>query len=219
MLIFRHIDPRRDEIEASASRFRQEHAPGQLGPLLVEQILDRIGVEIVPVRGLRRRRKLDGYVCNAGTRICVDLVIFRDQAEEYRVLLGHETAHIARHKAFIPTFSSIEECKVFHNQLAPQTRSFLETDAMEWAGRILVPRGQLKTLFEEIVARWHPLYVESFGAEPAHKIFGNFVVDQVARGFGVVASLAERRIREDGLWSWMSRITKETDRKLREDAS
>jgi hypothetical protein len=198
------------DVETSAEAFRREYASGHLGPLEIEKILEfRLDVEIVPIRGLCRRHHSKGYVCASGKRICVDRDIMKSQSEEYRNLLTHETAHISCHPDLLPPpYESLEECRLFLGALSRETRHCMEWEAREWSGRVLIPRTQLRRVFDGVVHAYHAEFVEAFGAEEAHHIFGGLIVEIVSEHFGVLPGVAEARIRNDRLWLELGRVTK-----------
>jgi hypothetical protein len=205
--------PTRKEVEDSAIAFRQQYAPGQIGTVKMEQILDGMGVDIVPIPHLCRKHGSKGFVCASGKVICVDRAILLNQPAEYLGHLTHETAHIKQHPELIPSkFTSVEEFKEFHRNLSRELVSCLEWEAREWTGRVLVPRGQLEAVFEAAVQNHHQAYVDAFGAQTAHNIFGGLVVDIVADRFGVLPSIAQMRIHADGLWIRLAKITRDAVR-------
>lgn len=198
------------DVEASASAFRDRYAPNHLGPLQIERILEfKMFVEIVPVRHLCKHHQCKGYVCAGGKRICVDQDIMRSQPEEYRTLLTHETAHIYYHPNLIPpAYESLEECRTFHANLSSEVRYSMEWEAKEWQGHVLIPRGQLRRVFDAIVRDHHQRYIDAFGPEIGHSIFGGLLADMVAERFGVLLPVADARMRKEGLWSELGKISK-----------
>lgn len=200
--------PTQHEIEKAADAYRQKHAAGHIGPLRIEYILESQGVLIVPIRGLCRHHQCKAYVCAGGRTICVDRNIFWSQPEEYRQSLAHERAHIERHPELIPPkFCGIQACREFHASLSNELRLVSEWEAKEWTGRVLVPRGQLRAVFMDSVNRFLPAFADAFGAEEGHHVFGSFLVDVVAERFGVIQQVAEGRIRRDGLWGELGKMT------------
>src|SRR5438067_1111131 len=95
--------PDAGEIETSADEFRKQYASGHFGPLNIELILEKkMGIEIVPIPNLCKKTKNKGFVAHGGKMIGVDKNIMRDQPEQYRQTLGHEAAHIRRHREMMP---------------------------------------------------------------------------------------------------------------------
>jgi hypothetical protein len=199
------------EIEASADDFRRQFAPGHLGPLAIGAIIEcDLQVEIRPMKGLCRHHDSKAYVCNGGRTIVVDAYLFRSQAAEYRDVLTHETCHLIRHRHHLPpAFISVEQCKAFHAELSPALRNTMEWEAREWSGRVLMPRGALRTAFNTLAQENVELLAELRENPDRHHIFGGMIVDLVADRFGVLPSVAEARIRKDGLWQQFSSFTRD----------
>ena len=207
------------DVEASASAFRFRYAPNHIGPIEIERILEfKMYVEIVPVRHLCKHHRCKGYVCAGGKRICVDQDILRSQPEEYRTLLAHETAHIYYHPTLIPpAYESLADCRTFLENLSNEVRYSMEWEAREWSGRVLIPAAELKGVFDALVDEYHQRYIDVYGPEKGHGIFGGLVADVVADRFGVLQPIAEARIRREGLWAELGRLTKRATKKSAEE--
>jgi hypothetical protein len=207
------------DVEASASTFRERYAPNHIGPIEIERILEfKMHVEIVPVRHLCKHHQCKGYVCANGRRICVDRDILRSQSEEYRTLLAHETAHIYYHPSLIPpAYNSLADCRRFLSNLSKEVRYSMEWEAREWSGRILIPAAELRGVFDSLVSEYHQRYIDVYGVENGHGIFGGLIADMVANRFGVLQPIADARIRREGLWAELGRLTKRAGKKSVEE--
>lgn len=199
--------PRVDELEQAAEEFRAQYAPGHIGRLNLNIIIERdLGVEIVPIKHLCRVIKAKGYVCNSGKTICVDNDIARYQPEDLLFLLGHETAHVIRHSSMLPSavFTTVEDCVAFQEDISIQNRSFMEAEAREWAGRVLLPRRQLEPLFDTLAKQYRD-FVSILGPTHAPFAFAQMVHTDVGNHFGVRPTIAEARLRNDNIWQRLPR--------------
>jgi len=198
--------PTRGDIEASANAFRAKYAPGQIGALDIERIIEvDLGITLVPVKNLCRAG-LKASVSHGGTHICVDAHIYRHQPDECRQVLTHETGHIVRHRDLLPqsSFADEGECREFHSGISEETIHCIEWEAWFWTGYVLVPRRQLEPVFDSAVSDHYQVFREAFGRD-ALQILKPVVADLVADRFGVAASFADTRIRRDGLWGKVAR--------------
>lgn len=204
------VVPGTEELEQSADEFRSRHAHGHIGRLNLPLIIEKdLHVEIVPVRWLCRVIKAKGYVCNGGHTICVDSDILSFQPEDYLFLIGHETAHVVRHPSLLPKaiFTTVEECARFQEEISIQNRSFMEAEAREWAGRVLIPRRHLERVFDSLAVQY-PLFVKVLGPNAA-RAFAQMVATEVGGFFGVRPTIAEARLRNDNVWQRLPKCTDE----------
>lgn len=199
-------------VEAAALQFRERYAPGQIGRLDIEAIVEfDLKLRIIPVRGVCRKGGKKGWASNDKKSIVVDRGIFRDQPTELRQLLAHETAHIDDQRQHFPaaSFCSLEECRHFQSITEGALTACLEYHATLWAGHVLVPRRQLESVFKNAMRDTRLFYDElvdrfELGLDDddalLRQIAGDELVFRVAQHFDVTQSWAERRIRDDGLW-------------------
>lgn len=202
------VVPGNEELELAAEEFRATYARDHIGRLNLPLIVEKdLRVEIVPVPRLCRVINAKGYVCNGGKTICVDRDILTYQPEDYLFLIGHETAHIVRHPGLLPkaTFTTVEECAAFQEELSIQNRSFMEAEAREWAGRVLIPRRQLEKVFDTLALQY-PTYAKEL-EDNAPRAFAQMVFTEVGSYFGVRPTIAEARLRNDNVWQRLPRCT------------
>lgn len=191
------------EIEKSAAAFRSRYAAHSIGPLNIEPIVEiDLKIRIIPVRGLCKHTRNKGWICNGGKIIVVDKQILKYQDEEYRQVLTHEVAHHELHSRFIPgdPFVSPAACKKFHASISTAELATIEWEAMEWMGRVLVPKGHLEAELKRAVTDWRELLGPILGGEPYYgEMLNDMVIGDVARRFGVLPSIVSRRMRTEHL--------------------
>lgn len=185
------------QIAALAAEFRERYAPGAVGALDIEAILEHdLGLQIVPRKNLSRMTGKKGWLSFDGRSVSVDEGLMCGSLGEYRFTITHEVAHFVLHRELLPERppQNEEEFWIFHNQWSERDQWFLEWQAREWAGQVLVPPNELRHVFEHATVR-------------ALRIFGRpmealqlYVAQEVAEHFGVTAACASVRISKDGLW-------------------
>ena len=117
-----------------------------------------------------------------------------------RFSVAHELGHFVMHKeAFdqIPR-QSAEEWLAFVRDMSEREYSFLESHAYEFAGRFLVPPGELQQELEAAIEQ-----AETSGL-PRNQIREDshmqYLAKPIARRFEVSSGVIERRLTKEGLW-------------------
>lgn len=189
----------REHIEELANEFRDRHAPGRSGALDIEEIVEfDLKIMVVPKNGLCSRLRKKGWLSSDGRRIILDEAVMQGPVEELRFLIAEETAHQQLHGYLLPAqpFANEFEFRRWHRGITPDMESWIEWQARTWAGRVLVPRRELRTVFAAAI-------------RSARKVFRTFVMHEAAilyveqmvgAHFGVSIPCAHVRIDQDGLW-------------------
>jgi hypothetical protein len=121
-----------DELRMVAEHFLAEHHPGGTIPVPVEEIIEfRLGLNIIPMPGLRRFFDIDGYVAKSLRDISVDQYIQESRSDYYRYVLAHELSHVLIHGEIISRFDfdSIEAWKSAIIGVAKERAS-----SLRWSG-------------------------------------------------------------------------------------
>jgi hypothetical protein len=147
-----------DELRGIARGFLAEHNHACTYPVPVEEILEfRLGLDIIPMEGLRRYFHIDGYVSKNLREISVDEYIQETNPDYYRYVLAHELAHVLIHSEIVRQFrfDTIDEWKKIIRAVDREDRSVYDGQAHELGSLILVPAdplaaefGQARRLFE-----------------------------------------------------------------------
>lgn len=157
-----------DKIRVEAKRFLDLYHRGDL-PVDIEAIIDcQLKINIVPVNSLRIGYDVEAFISNDFKFICIDLEVYEKYFYRYRFSLAHEVAHYFLHKTIYEQFkfSTIEEWKYFMESIPPQEYSWLELQAYDFAGLILVPDNKLKENFDNAVSR---IKAEGYSIEDFNK--------------------------------------------------
>lgn len=185
------------QIAEMAAEFRSRYAPNVRGALDIEAILEHdLGLTIIPRPELSRMTGKKAWLSCNGLLIYVDEGLMCGSYEEYRFTMAHEGAHAVLHDELLPgrILRSASEFWAYHDRLSERDNYFLEWQAREWAGRVLVPSGELKEVFEGAVQR----AFQVFGRRVGPMSF--YVEQEVAQHFGVTGACAHVRISKERLW-------------------
>lgn len=142
----------KDAINAIAERFLSEKGLEDKLPVPVEEIVEfGLKLDIIPFPGLQRDFDTDGFMAGDMSAIYVDEFIFNSRPTRYRFTLAHEIGHIVLHKDIISKIhpSSVADWPDFISNLDSYSYGWLEYQAYEFAGRLLVPRKHIVKHFHE----------------------------------------------------------------------
>lgn len=195
------------EIHADAEAFRNLHAPGVIGAIELDAIIEfGLKMELRPVRHLLRRVRVRACVAGNGRTVWVDNALMRHEPEQTNEALAHEIAHAQLHSVYLPPvpFSSLDDVRRFHASLGQQLVLRLENEADEWAGRLLLPRRQLKMVFDSAYRSTMQLFADLLSPSVPFDVVGIIrerISWVVAQRFAVTPALALRWIEKDCLWT------------------
>ena len=134
----------RDDIQAEVDKLIDTHNPTRQLPIDVDLMAEKLGLEIIP---MQLPWKIDALV-NANLQILVNNQRYSDTRYESRMrfAIAHELGHFILHREAIEQthFDSIEEFIHFNLEIPEKQYRNFEFQANEFAGRLLVPRQQLR---------------------------------------------------------------------------
>lgn len=195
------------ELREIAEKFLAEHHPTGVIPVPVEEIIEfQLGIDIIPMEGLRRSFDIDGYVSKNLREISVDRYIQEERPDDYRYTLAHELAHVLIHGEIVEQFEfgTIKEWKAFILGVNSDERSTYDGQAHQLGSLILVPPTALAREFEAVrsaIARAGGAVAQMLATEKARII----VASNIARKFEVPRSVITDRANRDGSWLEWSR--------------
>lgn len=139
----------RAQIRERAEAFLHEHHPSRSVPIHIELIVERMGIDIVPVPNLQAVYDVDAYTTSDLREIHVDEGVYLTRIARYRFSLAHEVGHIRLHGDLFRgrAFKSGEEWKFFISSISDEQYGYLEFQANEFAGQVLLP---LKEMLQDV---------------------------------------------------------------------
>ncbi len=194
-----------DAVRSKAREFLEKHHPSLSIPIPVEQIVEfRLGLEIVPLPGLRETFDTDGFLSQDLSAIYVDQFELEARPNRYRFTLAHELGHRELHADVLEQlqFSDVAGWKEAITEVIPEREyDFMRYQANCFAGLILVPPARLREAFVEAVEFTRSCDVD-LGLDIAQDFVANYLAN---RRFEVSTNVARIRVERDGLWETMGR--------------
>jgi Zn-dependent peptidase ImmA (M78 family) len=192
-----------EELRGIARCFLAEHDPNGAIPVPVEEIIEfRLGLNIIPMPGLRRHFDIEGYVSKDLGDISVDQYIQESKPDHYRYVLAHELAHVLIHGDVVTQFEfdSIEAWKSAIMAVRQEERSVYDGQAHELGSLILVPPAMLAAEFGQCRRQFEVkgLTLEQVCETERGRII---VENNLARRFDVPRFVITDRMNRDRLWS------------------
>lgn len=205
------IDPKRfkapfidkDTLRAKADDFRTRYSPESVPVDILSIVEFDLRIEIRPVAGLKSECDADATLLGDLKTILVDKDAFLEDRFQNRLRfsVAHEIGHWVLHRELFGKIQheSVQEWIQFYEEIPDDEYRFLEFQANEFAGRLLVPRDRLVTELRKAkriaVQRRLPLTI--FESDQGKE----YVATSVAKAFGVSADVIIRRLdKEEGVW-------------------
>lgn len=147
---------RRESIQRQADLARGLHWPVGTLPVDIDLILERHGVDIVPVANLRREAGVEACISADLSCVYLDLEYSRDERMNSRVRfsLAHEFGHMILHPEVFEVYRSHNPGSVLNWVRHIKERfdtELLEREANEFAACFLVPSDELQIRYDELL--------------------------------------------------------------------
>jgi len=212
------MDPRKiasvklpmDKIREEAEHFRKEHIFTQDLPVDIEHVVEAtMGINIIPVESLQKHCDMEGFISKDYNYIYVDKFLYADDRyyKRVRFTIAHEIGHHVLHRSTIDSqkFNDEEEWMRFRMGLNDETLGWFETQASEFAGRLLVP---VDPLIEEFRSKRESILKQysSWDSKPlSDDDLFSMVAPKICRRFDVSVDVIERRLRKENILAILGR--------------
>lgn len=120
-------------------------------PVPIEKIIDRnLEINIVPIPNLFGAFGINAITSSDLKTIYVDEYLYTNLDRAYRFTLAHELGHIVLHRDFYRSIKirGLGDWKKFITEVEEREYQFLELQANNFGGLLLVPQKKLKEHFE-----------------------------------------------------------------------
>lgn len=194
----------KQDIQKAVDDFRATYPRASIVPVNVENIVEfDLKLDLSPEAGLIDASGTDALLLSDRQTIVVDLQEFQDSnlRDRLRFSIAHEIGHYVLHGSVYKnvSFASVDEWIDFIEGISEDTYDWLEYQANEFAGRLLIPRRELDQQYQAALdklkgtpyEKTHPL-PEPVVATIARSICGTF---------GVSYKPVFSRIQREGLWT------------------
>ena len=188
-----------ETIRRRADEFLAQHHPEATIPVPIERIVEfKLGMDIVPVPGLRGVVEAEGFTTSDLREIRVDGDTYERHHNRYRFTLAHEVGHVVLHSEVFQKgqWNSIEGWKAFVNSIPDKEHSLIEYHAYSFGGLVLVPKDHLLRETRERVDR---AVSEGIDLEEHWDFAWTRIAANLARRFEVSSQVIERRLRLDNV--------------------
>lgn len=199
-----------DKIRNEAERFREEHIFTKELPVDIEYVVEAtLGIRIIPIESLQRLCDMEGFISKDFTTIYVDEFLYMDDRyyKRVRFTIAHEIGHYVLHRSSIDSlkFNDEEEWMKFRMGINDETLGWFETQASEFAGRLLVPLDQLVEEFKSNRQKILKKFI--FWDSPTlndDDLF-SMVAPLICGKFDVSPEVIEKRLRKENIMSFMGK--------------
>lgn len=185
-----------EEVWDRAERIRKEHWPSGQVPVDVEIILYKIGLKLEPISSLKSDIDVDALLSGDLTRIIVDAEEYMDDRMQNRMRfsIAHELGHFVLHKKLYENIkiTSVEKWISFVKSIPEFQYGYIEQQAYEFAGRLLVPLDRLKQEVKQAIIKAKAAGFIDW--EHSGDVAREYMARSICRIFGVSSLVIEKRI-------------------------
>jgi hypothetical protein len=204
-------DPRRfkapfipkERIWQEADRLRETYVSGRTPPVKVLDLAEfDLGLDLIPASGLREEVDIDALLMGDLTSILVDRHAFMTPRLEYRLRfsVAHEIGHLILHRDIYRGLqhASAKEWFDYISAIPDVEYGWVEWQAYEFAGRLLVPPAPLREAYRIVIQTAQAAgYTDWLSADEAAL---DYIGTRIATKFDVSAEVISKRLRAENLW-------------------
>jgi len=193
----------KERIWQEADRLRAAHPAGHGLPVKVLDLAEfDLHVDLVPVNGLREQLDIDALLMGDLKSVLVDKRAFMSPRLEYRLRfsVAHEIGHLVLHRAIYAGLQHTTASEWFDyiSAIPDVEYGWVEWQAYEFAGRLLVPPEPLRQAFQNAVQTAEAAgYADWLAADETAL---DYIATRIAPKFGVSAEVIAKRLRVEKLW-------------------
>lgn len=189
-----------DTIRNRADEFREKYWKGKESPVDILHIIEfDLNLDILPLRGLKKAGDIDSFLLGDFSGIAVDEEEYMDDRylNRIRYSVAHEIGHYVLHrdiydKSNFSNIKTVDEWIDLIQQLPEEEYNWLEQQAYEFAGRLLVPFENLRneiTQFKtkiDLIRKTYP--------DIENQKLAEYIAPLIAKKFDVSANVISKRI-------------------------
>jgi hypothetical protein len=193
----------KERIWQEADRLRAAHPAGRSLPVKVLDLAEfDLGLDLVPADGLREQLDIEALLMGDLRSILVDRHAFMSPRLEYRLRfsVAHEIGHLILHRDIYGGLkhATAKEWFDYISAIADVEYGWVEWQAYEFAGRLLVPPEPLREAFQTAIQTAQAVgYADWLAADEAGL---DYIATRIAPRFGVSAEVIGKRLRAEKLW-------------------
>src|SRR4030042_4210697 len=199
-----------EKIRDSTEEFRKEHVFYNSLPVNIEYVIEAtMGINIIPIESLQKACDMEGFISKDFKTIYVDKDLYTDNRyyKRVRFTIAHEIGHLVLHRSSIDSqkFQSEEEWIKFRLGIKDETLGWFETQAYEFAGRLLVPFDALVEEFKIKRQTVLKKYTSWNSAKITYEDLLSLAAPLLCGKFDVSAEVIEKRLRKENVMDLIGR--------------
>jgi hypothetical protein len=193
----------KERLWREADRLRAAHPAGRELPVKILDLAEfDLHLDLVPVNGLREQLDIDALLMGDLKSILVDKRAFMGPRLEYRLRfsVAHEIGHLILHRDIYAGLQHATAAEWFdYISAIPEVEyGWVEWQAYEFAGRLLVPLEPLREAFQAAIQSAQVAGYSDWLA--AGEAALDYIATRIAPKFGVSAEVIAKRLRAEKLW-------------------
>lgn len=195
-----HLNP--SAIQKIVEDFSAKYWASDIVPVDIYKIAEfGLNLEIIPKRDFYRSPGIEALLLGDGTAIMVDAEQFEDEKYENRMRFSfaHELGHKVMHSNIYEEFccETVEDWIELIQTVPESEYNWLEYQANEFAGRLLVPTNKLAVALKPFDKTVRSL-IDDHGITDLEMV-GDFIAPRISKHFAVSEQVIARRIHKEGL--------------------
>jgi len=193
----------KERIWQEADRLRAAHPAGRELPVKILDLAEfDLGLDLVPMDGLREQLDIDALLMGDLRSILLDKRAFMSARLEYRLRfsVAHEIGHLILHRDIYAGLqhTTAKEWFDYISAIPEVEYGWVEWQAYEFAGRLLVPPERLREAFQAAIQSAQEAgYTDWLAADEAAL---DYIATRIAPNFGVSVEVISKRLRVEKLW-------------------
>ena len=183
-----------------ADQFRRRYTSGEIPVDILAIVEFDLEQELRVISGLKEDSDVDALLLADWQTLVVDYQQFLDDrfSNRLRFSIAHEIGHYVLHRAVLEKIprNTPQEWIAFMLRMPEDQYSYLEYQANQFAGRLLVPPDELRQTFENVLC-------DAEKKVPRSKIGDahlDYLCIPLAKHFAVSGEVIRRRLRDEKLW-------------------
>lgn len=196
-----------ERIRGIAEDFRKDYIFNDSIPVDIEYIIEStMGINVIPLKNLQRDCDMDGFISLDFEHVYVDEDLYNDNKDDryyrrVRFTIAHEIGHYVLHRSIIDSvkFLSLEEWINFRSQINDYDMSWFETQASEFAGRLLVPKDHLVNLYTSNRVEILKKHIHWSNPPISEDDIITLVAPKICSNFDVSSEVIEKRLNKENI--------------------
>ena len=192
----------KDKCWERADDFRRQFWARGCAPVDVIEIAEiELDLELRTIAKLKEDSDTDALLLSNWTTILVDERQYMDERyiNRLKFSVAHELGHLVLHKDIFESIprNTISEWISFMQKLPEDQYGFLEFQANEFAGRLLVPKDQLGEAFEKVLQKAESGGLSRSKLQEQHL---SYLCNGLIKEFEVSNEVIEKRLLKEEYW-------------------